>query len=218
MDLRLQQGLRTCYPQLLYFNEFWDLNSIHILRYCSFCWNFDNLPKKFLLHFYGFSIGYIWGKTNFEKTSPKEFFDAFMIWVWKSGFNSWNQNFRKCTLFVWSTVTVQQTMIFDWSLLIKTLISSWVGIMHQRSLLHRVYIAWLPGGLQFTYKFNLVGRSSLHLKMHQWTTAWTGDTQVPPAWWNLGERISSSSHHSIVTLLVQGALKTIANVYSVFWT
>jgi len=50
-------------------------------------------------------MGYIWGKTNFEKTSPKEFFDAFMmIWVWKSGFNNWNQNFRKCTLFVWSTV------------------------------------------------------------------------------------------------------------------
>ena len=80
--------------------------------------------------------------------------------------------------------------------------------MHQQSLLHRVYIAWFPGGLPFTYKFNLVGRSSLRLKMHQWTTAWTGDTQVPPAWWNLGERISSSSHHSIVTLLVQGALKT----------
>jgi len=45
------------------------------------------------------------GKTIFEKTYPKEFFDAFMmIWVWKSGFNSWNQNFRKRTLLVWSTV------------------------------------------------------------------------------------------------------------------
>ena len=30
-----------------------------------------------------------------------------MIWVWKSGFNSWNQNFQKCTLFVWSTVAMQ---------------------------------------------------------------------------------------------------------------
>jgi len=41
----------------------------------------------------------LWGKTSFEKTCPKELFDAFMmIWVWKSGFNSWNQNFRKCTL------------------------------------------------------------------------------------------------------------------------
>jgi len=50
-------------------------------------------------------MGYIWGKTNFEKTYPKEFFDAFMmIWVWKSGFNSWNQNFRKCTLFAGSTI------------------------------------------------------------------------------------------------------------------
>jgi len=59
-----------------------------------------------LLHFYGFSMGYIWGKSNFEKTCPKELFDAFMmIWVWKSGFNSWNQNFWKCTLFVWSTVS-----------------------------------------------------------------------------------------------------------------
>jgi len=49
-------------------------------------------------------MGYIWGKTNFEKT-PKGLFDPFMmIWVWKSEFNSWNQNFRKCTLFVWSTV------------------------------------------------------------------------------------------------------------------
>jgi len=63
-----------------------------------------------LLHFYGFSMGYIiMGKTNFEKTYPKEFFDAFMtIWVWKSGFNSWNQNFRKCTLFVWSTVCMSE--------------------------------------------------------------------------------------------------------------
>jgi len=51
-------------------------------------------------------MGYIWGKTNFEKMYPKEFFDAFMmIWVWKSGFNSWNQNFRKCTLSLWSTVS-----------------------------------------------------------------------------------------------------------------
>jgi len=51
----------------------------------------------------------ILGKTNFEKTYPKEFCDAFkMIWAWKSGFNSWNQNFRKCTLFVWSTVFVLQ--------------------------------------------------------------------------------------------------------------
>jgi len=50
-------------------------------------------------------MGYIWGKTNFEKTSPKQFFDAFMmIWVWKSGFNSQNPSFQKCTLFVWSTV------------------------------------------------------------------------------------------------------------------
>jgi len=50
-------------------------------------------------------MGYIWGKSNFEKTYPKEFFGVFMmIWVWKSGFNSWNQNFRKCTHFVWSTV------------------------------------------------------------------------------------------------------------------
>ena len=29
-----------------------------------------------------------------------------MIWVLKSGFNSWNQNFKKCTLFVWSTVYI----------------------------------------------------------------------------------------------------------------
>jgi len=50
-------------------------------------------------------MGYIRGRTSFEKTCPKEFFDAFMmIWVWKGGFNGWNQNFRKCTLFVWSTV------------------------------------------------------------------------------------------------------------------
>jgi len=35
--------------------------------------------QKLLLHFYGFSMGYIWGKTNFEKTCPKEFFDAFMM-------------------------------------------------------------------------------------------------------------------------------------------
>jgi len=49
--------------------------------------------------------GLYMGKTNFEKTYPKEFFDAYMmIWVWKSGFNSWNQKFRKCTLFIWSTV------------------------------------------------------------------------------------------------------------------
>jgi len=42
-------------------------------------------------------MGYIWGKTNFEKTYPKEFLNAFVMnWVWKSGFNSWNQNFRKC--------------------------------------------------------------------------------------------------------------------------
>jgi len=32
-----------------------------------------------LLHFYGFSMGYIWGKTIFEKTYSKEFFDAFMM-------------------------------------------------------------------------------------------------------------------------------------------
>jgi len=44
-------------------------------------------------------MGYIRGK-KIEKTYPREFLDAFiMIWVWKSGFNSWNQNFRKCTLF-----------------------------------------------------------------------------------------------------------------------
>jgi len=30
------------------------------------------------LHFYGFSMGYIWGKANFEKTYPKEFFDVFL--------------------------------------------------------------------------------------------------------------------------------------------
>ena len=35
------------------------------------------IDPKLLLHFYGFSMGYIWGKTNFEKTYPKEFFDAF---------------------------------------------------------------------------------------------------------------------------------------------
>jgi len=51
--------------------------------------------------------GLYMGKTNFEKTFLKEFFDAFMmIWVWKSGYNSWNQKFWKCTLFVWSTVCV----------------------------------------------------------------------------------------------------------------
>jgi len=49
--------------------------------------------------------GLYMGKTNFEKTYLKEFFDVIMIiWVWKSGFNSWNQNFWKCTLFAWSTV------------------------------------------------------------------------------------------------------------------
>jgi len=38
---------------------------------------------------------------NFSKGVLWCFYD---IWVWQSGFNSWNQNFRKCTLFVWSTV------------------------------------------------------------------------------------------------------------------
>ena len=70
----------------------------------NFGGNFDNLPKNCFCT----SMASLWviymGKTNFEKTSPKEFFDAFvMIWAWKSGFNSWNQNFWKCTLFVWST-------------------------------------------------------------------------------------------------------------------
>ena len=74
--------------------------------------HFVEISQELLLHFYGFSMGYIWGKTNFEKTSPKEFFDAFMmIWAWKSGFNSWNQNFRKCTLFVWSTVSSKNDYI-----------------------------------------------------------------------------------------------------------
>jgi len=27
-----------------------------------------NFTQKLLLHFYGFSVGYIWGKKNFEKT------------------------------------------------------------------------------------------------------------------------------------------------------
>ena len=45
---------------------------------------------------------YSW-KNKFWDTYPKQFFDAFMmIWQWKSGFSSWNQNFRKRTLFVWS--------------------------------------------------------------------------------------------------------------------
>ena len=26
--------------------QIWNLNSIHILRYCPFCWIFDNLPKN----------------------------------------------------------------------------------------------------------------------------------------------------------------------------
>jgi len=56
-----------------------------------------------VLHFCGF-IGYRWGKTNIEKTSM-EFFDVFvLIWVWKSSFNSWIQNFWKCTLFAGNTV------------------------------------------------------------------------------------------------------------------
>ena len=37
------------------------------------------------MHFYGFSIGCIWGKNKFWETSPKQFFGAFMpIWAWKT--------------------------------------------------------------------------------------------------------------------------------------
>ena len=54
-----------------------NLNSIHILRYCPFLLKFWQFTQKCLLPFYGFSIGYVWGQTNFEKTPPKEFFDVF---------------------------------------------------------------------------------------------------------------------------------------------
>ena len=55
----------------------------------------------------------IYGRNKFEKTSPKEFFDVFVqIWVWKSGFNSWNQNFQKCTVFAASTVSKSASVKF----------------------------------------------------------------------------------------------------------
>jgi len=55
-----------------------------------FLLKFRQLTQKSVLHFYGFSIGYIQGKPiektspniqgkPIEKTSPKEFFDAFML-------------------------------------------------------------------------------------------------------------------------------------------
>jgi len=49
---------------------------------------------------------YIWGKTSFEKTCPKEFFDAFMmIWVWKSGFNN---GFFSCIPKLWDEIYTQR--------------------------------------------------------------------------------------------------------------
>jgi len=51
------------------------------------------------------SLWVIYGEKQILRKLIQEFFGAFMMfWVWKSGFNSWNQNFQKCTLFVWSTV------------------------------------------------------------------------------------------------------------------
>ena len=73
-----------------YVAQIWNLKSMYyVLRCCPFWSNFNNLPKDWLCSLYGFSIGYIWGKTSFEKTSPKKLLDVFMLmWVWKTGFNS----------------------------------------------------------------------------------------------------------------------------------
>ena len=63
-----------------YVAQIWNL---HSMKYCSFCSNFIR-PKfcsAFLWLLYWL---YNYGDNIFEKPSPKEFFDAFMmIWVWK---------------------------------------------------------------------------------------------------------------------------------------
>ena len=53
-------------------------------------------------------------KQILRKLIQRSFVDAFMmIWVWKSGFNSWNQSFQKCTLFAWSTVNFSTLRILN---------------------------------------------------------------------------------------------------------
>lgn len=100
-----------------------------------------------------------------------------------------NDNYFECLCFryasdissVWSLQqTVQQTTIIgtctwkaiDKQLYLVSVNSSWVGIMHQQSLYCVIYSRFylIPWRVTiYKVKYNFVGRSSLHWKMHQWT-------------------------------------------------
>jgi len=95
-------------------DQIWNLNSILILRYYSFCWNFENLPKNSFCTSMA-SLWVIYGEKQILRKliQKSSLMVLMMIWVWKNGFNSWNQNFRKCTLFgvLYESAGVQKTHI-----------------------------------------------------------------------------------------------------------
>jgi len=90
-----------------------DLNSIYILRYCPFGWNFDNLLK--------IASAFLWllymGEKQILRKRLQRSSLMLFFWVWKSGDNTWNQFFLKCTLFAGSTV--HGIKGWDWQLTLQ---------------------------------------------------------------------------------------------------
>jgi len=93
-----------------YVTQIWNSNSIHILRYFFQILTIDpKVCSALLWLLYWFYMG----KNKFEKTSPEEFFDAFLlIWMWKT-------KFLKMYSLYWETISYLQfhftiTLVFSW--------------------------------------------------------------------------------------------------------
>ena len=58
--------LKYVWPKFEILNTYISRDTVHFVENLTI-----DCTQKLLLHFYGFSVGYIWGKTNFEKTYLK---------------------------------------------------------------------------------------------------------------------------------------------------